>query len=170
GSLVPQIGRFSAQPRLEDLRELTLDAGDIAEITRCRPEHCGLKLSAPEIERLHRVLESAGEGMRAPVDEEFRRIVLERARAYLRGGDDATASQFATLVQHSPYLEQRMPRLVAYLTDYPHAHLAGAESFLYWSKEVYAWKPMITLTHVTILRGHADEGAPEVLVASRDIY
>jgi hypothetical protein len=46
----------------------------------------------------------------------------------------------------------------------------GAESFLYWSKETYAWNPMVSVTHLTILRSRGDGPLPEVLVISRDIF
>jgi hypothetical protein len=72
-------------------------------------------------------------------------------------------------MQHSPFVA-RTPQLVNYLEHYPSAPLKGAESFLFWSKETYAWKPMISITHVTILRRHGDGPSPEVLVISRDIF
>jgi len=167
GPLVPQIGRFSSPPRLEDLQSLTLDDTDIAAIRRCQPDHCGLKLSDEEIERLQRVVDDGHPA--SALDAEFRRVILDRANAYLRAGDDRTLSEFSSLVDHSPYVSAHMPQLVTYLTQYPRQHLPGAESFLYWSKETYAWKPMITVTHVTIVRGEPEQGSPEVLVISRDV-
>ena len=61
-------------------------------------------------------------------------------------------------------------RVCGYLEQYPATRLSECESFLYWSKETYAWKPMITVTHVTILRGDGGRGAPEVVVTSRDVF
>jgi hypothetical protein len=60
--------------------------------------------------------------------------------------------------------------LATYLERFPASRLPGAESFLYWSKELYAWKPMITLTHVTIVQSAGTNGTLEALVAARDIY
>ncbi|PYQ97421.1 MAG: hypothetical protein DMF97_13935, partial [Acidobacteria bacterium] len=174
-SYVPQIGRFSSQPRVEDLRELTLDVADLDEIRRCRPGRCGLKLDPEEVVRLHKASGSNDvAASKSAIEDEFRRIVVERARRYLaRGGDDGQP-EFGVLLQHSPYVQLKMPRVVAYLARYPEARpetrLPDCESFLYWSKETYAWKPMITVTHVTILRGNGNEGAPEVVVASRDVF
>jgi hypothetical protein len=169
GPYVPQVGRFSAQPRLEDLSELTLDKVDVDEIRRCQPGRCGLKLEGEEIKRLQHAIASAQPASMAPVDAEFRRIVLERAQRFLQEGDRITKAQFSALLQNSPYLPARMPHLAAYLDKYP-APLPGAESFLYWCKETYAWKPMISVTHITIVRGNADHGAPEVAVAARDVF
>jgi hypothetical protein len=170
-SYVPQIGRFSSEPLVEDLHELTLDAADLDEIRRCRPGRCGLKLDPDEIERLHKTSASNDAATsKSAIEDEFRRIVVERARRYLAHGDDDSQPEFGMLLQNSPYAQLKMPHLVAYLKRYPEARLPDCESFLYWSKETYAWKPMITVTHVTILRANGDEGTPEVIVASRDVF
>jgi hypothetical protein len=171
-ALIPQLGRFSPQPRLDDLRALTLEDVDIAEIRQCEPGHCGLKLEADEIARLQRVVSGTDgtDSSRGEITQELRRIMLARAQRYLQRGDERTAAQFATLLQHSPYLRARLPALVASLERYRDGHVPGVESFLYWSKEMYAWKPMITITHLTIRRGDGANGEPEVAVASRDIF
>ena len=63
----------------------------------------------------------------------------------------------------------RQPDLTDYLTQYPHRASAGLESFLHWSKEALGGKPIITVTHVSIVRS-ADPGVPEALVAARQIF
>jgi hypothetical protein len=169
-SFVPQIGRFSAQPRLEDLGALTLDDVDFNEIRHCRPQRCGLKLAPDEIVQLQQTTAAGPSNLRAALELEFRRIMVSRATDYLRHGDQRTGREFWTLLEHSPYVQERMPQLRAYLERYPVAPLPRAESFLYWSKETYAWKPMISVTHVTIVRGTGENGAPELLIASRDVF
>ena len=173
GPLVPEIERFSTPPQPGDVQPLTLERVDLDEIKGCRPErpeHCGLTLEPEEIAALQKAISTAHGDPNGAIDREFRQIVLERATRYLTRGDQATNRQFSVLLQHSPYVQSRLPQLVAYLESYPGIPLPGAESFLYWSKEMYAWKPMITVTHVTILRSSGENGAPEVLVASRDIF
>ncbi len=108
GALVPQIGRFAAHPRLEDLRELTLDPADVEEVKKCKPEHCGLKLAPEEIAQLQGAV-SDDHGDSRALDNAFRQVVLERAKAYLLRGDDITKQQFSLLIQHSPYVEARGP-------------------------------------------------------------
>src|SRR5215471_4534526 len=144
---VPQIEKFSATPALEDLQHLTLDDSDLGTIDGCRPNRCSLKLSADEIERLHRA-RAAGTAADANerVQREFRQIVLDRAKNFLASGTMDSKDQFMALMQHSPFV-LRMPQLVNYLEHYPSAQLTGSESFLYWSKETYAWNPMVTATH-----------------------
>jgi hypothetical protein len=168
--VVPQVGRFSTPPQVDDLKELTLDDSDVDTILKCRPERCGLKLLPEEINRLRQAVPSDGGGAKSAVESEFRHVMLGRVKAYLLHGDQTTREQFATLMQHSPYMQWRMPQLLAHLDRYPAIGLAGSESFLYWSKETYAWKPMISVTHVTIVRGRAEGEEPEVIIASRDIF
>jgi hypothetical protein len=159
--LVPQVGRFSARPRLEDLQRLTLDTDDAEDIAKCTAEHCGLRLQPDEIARLH---------TSPDLSVAFRRIVLQRVEAYLRHGEPEGQQQFANLLHHAPYVESRAPAVARYLARYPAAPPPGVESFLYWSKEKYASKPMIRATHLTILRGLREPDAPEVLVVAREIF
>ncbi len=168
-SLVPQISRFSAQPQLEDLRDLTLDTGDADEIRRCGPGRCGLKLEPAEITRLQRAFSTSSEDPRAALEQEFRRVVLDRAHEYLRRGEQRNQHEFSMLLQHSPHF-QSLPQLNTYLQRYPAMPLPDSESFLYWSKETYAWKPMISITHVTMVRGTGDAGSPEAMIATRDVF
>jgi hypothetical protein len=167
--LVPQIGRFSAPPQLEDLRTLTLDNGDVDEIRRCGPERCGLKLEPAEIARLQQAFSSASANPRAALEQEFRRVVLERANEYLRRGEHRNQREFSLLLEHSPHF-QSLPQLHTYLQRYPATPLPDAEAFLYWSKETYAWKPMISVTHVAMVRGAGEGGLPEAMIATRDVF
>jgi hypothetical protein len=167
GAQVPQIGRFSSQPSIEDVQSLTLDAVDLAAIRQCRPDDCDLKLTADEIDRLHHALSPDGSDATASLNREFRKILVERVSGYLNHGD-RPGDEFSALLRHSPYIQAQMPQLGLHLVRYPTMPLTGTESFVYWSKEEYGWKPMITATHVTILHGDG-ERQPELIVASRDI-
>lgn len=169
GPHVPQIDKFSSSPVIEDLRQLTLDDSDINAIERCRPNRCALKLNPDEIERLHRAAASGASDPKDTVQREFRQLVLERARRFLANGTQETKPQFLTLMHNSPSV-LRAPQLANYLEHYPAVPLPGAESYLYWSKETYAWNPMISVTQVTILRSSGEGPLPEVLVISRDVF
>ena len=63
--------------------------------------------------------------------------------------------EFSRLLEHSPFLLLRMPHVADYLQAYPHvAAPAGAESFFYWSKDVLAARPILSVTHVTMAVGY----------------
>ncbi len=176
---VKQIARFSDPPALEDVRTLTLDDDDVGDIRECRPGDCGLKLSAEEIRRLQAA--STSSGSRVAIDEEFRRIVLARAEAYLARGlaalppdasgdhTDRPEAVFGQLLAHAPFIAAHAPALTAYMAQYPQPAPPHVESFLYWSKEVLGGRPMISITQDAILQpGIAD--LPEAVVLSKQIF
>jgi hypothetical protein len=175
------VGRFSDPPRPSDLDGLTLDDQDLDAVRRCRPGACALKLSAAEIEALMAVVARAGADWRDAVQREFRRLLIARVNQYRVGGlatSPAAADRqkpnqpqevFSAIVDESRYLA-RMPPVLTWLTRYPHAD-AAVESFFYWSKEHYAeGKPVVTVTHVGIVRSDTDSRLPAVLVASKQIF
>ena len=118
------IKRFSNPPRLEDVDSLVLPPKELRAAASCRPGSCSLKLSPDEIQRLQDA--AAGQGSDDRVLRAFRRIVLDRASAYLAGN-----------IELPP------------LADRPSGSVA--ESFLYWSQEIYgAGKPVVLITHLNI--------------------
>ena len=175
------IGRFSDPPALADLDKLSLDENDLEAIRECRPGDCGLKLSAPEIESLKSAAESGGQGWQEAVQQEFRRLVVDRVNLYRTGGlgalppiDDRSTPKrleenFASILAKSPYLE-RLPTVESWLKNYPHVEDTGIESFFYWSKEQYGrGKAVISVTHVGIVRPEPDRNVPAVLIAAKQI-
>jgi hypothetical protein len=178
-SYVLAIGRFSDLPRIEDLAGLTLDDEELSEIRMCRPGSCGLKLAASEMTQLQKAAAGREGDWKSAVQDAFRRVVLERTQTYLATGDVAAyddqqshvwpATRFASILDHSVFLAEHLPRLAAHLRGYPSTVAPGVESFVYWSKERLASKAIIGITHVSIVRGH-DPGLPDVLVAGKAIF
>jgi hypothetical protein len=176
GSYILAIGRFSNPPRIEDLANVSLDEVDLRSIRSCKPGSCGLKLSAPEMERLRK----AGEGKSdQEVQQEFRQILLERVQLYLKTGEIppyedqkgkvSPASHFGTLLDHTAFLTGQLPEVADYLRHFPSDNDPEVESFVYWSKEHAAGKPIISMTHVNIVRKH-DGSGPDTVIVSRDIF
>jgi len=62
--------------------------------------------------------------------------------------------------------------LGTYLARYPDAPSPPAmtSSFFYWSKERYAWKSIISVTQVTIVNPGLDDGSPELVVTSKEVF
>jgi hypothetical protein len=175
------IGRFSDPPRLDDLDSLSLDDEDLERIRQCRPGDCAVKLSLAEMTLLQKAADGGGSDWKSAVQQAFRRLVLERVQTYLQKGqgalepyaDESTptdlAERFGTLVARSPYLTERVPELAAHLNRYPTTVMHGVESFVYWSKERLERSPIISATHVNILRS-ADTRLPDTLVAGKGIF
>lgn len=181
GRYVSQIGRFSEPPRTEDLGALTLDDDDLDEIRRCRPGACGVKLSNEAIADLRQAAAAAGTNWKPAVQEAFRGVVLAHVQKYVTDGlaglppyhDQKSPvspdAEFAAIIKESAFLPARQPALGDYLTRFPRRASNDIESFFYWSKEELGGKPIITVTHVSIIR-NADPDLPEVLVAAKQIF
>jgi hypothetical protein len=175
------IGRFSDPPTPADVQKLSLDEHDLEAVRECTPGDCALKLSAPEIESLTSAAESGGTEWRDAVQQEFRRIVIARVDVYRHGGLNALPpigdrrppthleKLFSSILAKSPYLE-RLPNVEKWLQTYPHADDGSIESFFYWSKEQYGrGKPVISVTHVGIVRPEPDDNLPTVLITAKQI-
>jgi hypothetical protein len=173
------IRRFSDPPRLEDLAGLTLDDDELSKIMDCRPGACGMKLFAIEMNELQR---TAGEGhgdCKLAVQARFRELVLQRVRSYLDAGPVGPlenhkeeiwpAREFARLVEHSALLTERLPTFAEHLRAPPGPPSPDVESFVYWSTERVANRPIMSVTHVNMIRGY-DAVLPDVLIAGKEIF
>jgi hypothetical protein len=181
GRYVPAAARFGSPPQLSDLSSLTLGQSDLEDLETCKPRDCGLKLGADEIARLQQAVAAFGAKRKQAAELELRRIVLDRVNAYLAEGHAGLPAYedkerpvqpeaiFSSLLEDSS-LPRHAPAFAAYLARAPRSKPAGVESFLYWSKEDFGRKPVITVSHVNILRGRARPDLPAVIVASKQIF
>jgi hypothetical protein len=109
----------------------------------------------------------------------FRQTLLEYIQSYLANGNaslvkyadkaatTSLASEFQDLLVTAPYLREYSPDFFAYLQNFPRGKPQGAEDFLYWSKEKFGLKPVISITHVFLYRR---PGTEDVLIVSKQIY
>ena len=67
------------------------------------------------------------------------------------------------------FLDQQWLELARAVERYPAQRVPGAASFLYWEKVRLGGKPIITITHVTVLREAAPAGF-DVLAISRHVF
>jgi len=199
GRFVMAIGRFSQPPRLEDVEGVTLEPGELDDLRQCRAGSCSLKLSANEIEMLVPLARERRPGWQTAVQQGFRQVLMARATTYLGQGlrglppsadreePESVESEFAPLLKNSTFLRTQLPGLAEYLIHFPAHPMPAApgeasataqnvamdhrpsESFLYWSKEGLGGKPIISITHVGILKPN-DHLAPEAIVVSRQIF
>lgn len=178
GAMVLQVGRFSDPPRAEDLAALTFEDQDIAAIRSCRPGKCDVKLSSDAMQAFRAEVNWSAPDYREQASALGRRMLLEYVQRYLQGGHAALAAyddkahpvrladEFRALLDHAPYLAAYAPELRQYLLDYPRGRLAGTDDFVYWSKESFGLKPVVSLTHVVIyLRPGGD-----IVMATKDLY
>ena len=178
---VLEIGTFSVPPRVDDLARLTVSAEDVEAIRQCKPGDCKLKLTAEMLDRFRKEVDWSQPNARVHAATLLKQLLVERAADYLAGGaqtlgtyidksgSTAMAEELADLMSASPYLMNYAPELRRYYDEFPKADLPTAESFLYWSKESYSFKPVIWLTHVTIFTKTYDD-TRLAFVASRGLY
>jgi len=158
---VKEIGRFSAVPRIEDLAGLTLEESDAESIESCRAAKCAVKLEAAEIARVQQAIRAARSRTAPAVHRAFREVVLGRAHQYLESG--------RTGAPVPAFLLDNWPVIGRDVREFPRRTVAGAETFLYWAKDDFGGKPIVSVTHVTIVRG-SQAGEPEALVIGRQVF
>jgi hypothetical protein len=174
---VLQIGRFHQSPQLSDLDGLTITRDDF-DLRNCRVGECDIRLPAAVIQRIA----SEADWQRAGADERaallFKHVLLDNVRSYASGGpgriteydDDKEpirpVDDFLGLLKSSSYVDAMLPGLSAHLASYPSEPLAGAEDFLYWSKEKFGIAPFISVTHVTLVTSNPRE----YIATTRDVY
>ncbi len=177
---VQQIGKFQATPAVSDLNGFTLDEDDYRALKQCNVADCDLKLPKHQIERMRREINWNAPDSRAQALALFKQMLVDYVAAYQRGGNAALgeyhdqkqplrlADEFHGLLQQTPYLVEYVPEFHRYLEQYPNQTLPQVENFIYWSKEKFGLKPVLTLTHVTIYQ--RPHGLFSALIASKQIY
>jgi hypothetical protein len=160
---IPEMGYFSTPAKLEDLTGLTHPPDDIAALKRCKPGSCDVKLGTKGLAM------AAGIDWSKP-DAEKRAIALfnqglvDYVTAYQQGGTDAMgnvldkkqeksrAQEYRILLANSPYLVDYVKEFNDYLAAYPHGKLVGAYDVLYWAKDTFGLKPVVSLYHATVYK------------------
>jgi hypothetical protein len=175
---IPEIGRFSDPPQVEDLQGLSWPEADIDALKRCKPGQCDVKLGTGSLERLKEVDWKAPDA-RAKVQALAREQMVAYARAYRAGGTDAMgvivdkskpkalSEEFRTLLQNSPYLAEYVAAFNQYLEAYPNGSLPGTTDVLFWTKDTFGLKPVVSMYHATFYK---PETRPGLLVAIKTVY
>ena len=173
--------RLSDPPRLDDFSALTLPREDVADLRRCRPGNCDVKLNQRGFDLLSKVDFGAADADQQ-VQRFARQMLYEIARAYRTRGnaglglsmDDEphreTAVEFGEMMRGKPFLDAATPGLASYLLDYPQGPKpAGLEEFLYWSLVEFGLKKTVRLNHVVMYPVDGAGGSRWVL-SNRIVY
>jgi hypothetical protein len=170
--------RLSSPPRLSDFDRLVLDDEDLEDIRRCVPGRCGVKLAAADIEALTRVVAAAGADWKLRLQQAFRERLFRRVLAFTAEGhaalDDivdkkrpsSPSAALAPVVEHTAFLGARLPDVAARIVRCASEPHADGESFLYWSHERLGGRPVISVTHVSLLTA-AHPGVPLLMVGTQ---
>jgi hypothetical protein len=156
---------------------LRLPEVDIADLKKCRPGDCDVKLDEKAIARIQKEVDWSKPTAEDDANAIMRQVLLRYLTAYQEGGnkglpiyrdkDDPThvANEFASMIDGMRLLRRQEPALRQYLLEYPKVKLPNATSFFYWHRVSFGLKPVIRINQVVI----APSG-DHTLVASKQIY
>jgi hypothetical protein len=177
---VLQIGRFSAVPSLDDLNGLTWDAADIDALKRCKVGACDVKIGTGGLERLEKEVNWSAKDAGSKAAAILKEQMITHVKAYLAGGTNAMgmivdkkqpkalSAEFQTLLKNSTYLPVYAAEFNQYLLDYPAGKLAGVEDVLYWTKDNFGLKPVVSVTHATMYKRTGPQAG--TIVALKTLY
>src|SRR5712664_794184 len=180
-----QLGIFSHPATEQDVAAVTINSRDVAEMKRCKPGDCVVKLPATDMRRIHDEMNwsASPPDLQAQLNAYARRRLVEYVTDYRRRGDSAmviyddrgnmnmhASDAFAAQFAESPYIYQTVPSLRNYFTSYPHGVLpAGGAEVCFWSEDVMPrLRPILSVTHLVVFTPPELPGM--TLAASKQIY
>ena len=178
---VLQIGKFGKSPVLSDLDGLSLEHSEVESLRKCKVGDCALKMSAEMIESVRRDVNWGAQDCDAQANGAFRRALFEYVTRYLANGNEQLVvyrdrknplplrDEFTSVVEESLYLAEYVPAFRDHMLQFPRSTLTCSEEFIYWSKERFGYKPVVSLSHVTIWKGKLN-GANAAVISSKQIY
>jgi hypothetical protein len=160
---IPEMGYFSSPAKIEDMRGLTHPPEDIAALKNCKPGSCDVKIGTKGMEMASKVDWKAADPEKQAAAI-FNQGIVEFVTAYQQGGTDAMGSvfdkkqeksraqEYRTLLANSSYLVEYVKEFNDYLAAWPKGKLAGADDVLYWAKDTFGLKPVISAYHATFYK------------------
>jgi len=180
GTVTLGFGRFSKPPVAADVKDLSLDPRDVADLQGCRPGKCDLKLGGAGIGALQTSVDWRAPDAVDRVNALVRTAALEYVAAYQTRGDEALVTyndraepvalkdQWREILANSASFHEYVPELRAYLEQYPRGSLAGARDIIYWVKDDYGFKPVLSIVHGVVYQ--PPSRADRAYVVQKQIY
>jgi hypothetical protein len=178
---IPEIGHFSSPPSVADLNGLTWPEADVEALERCKVGSCDVKLGTGSLDRLQKEVDWKAGDATAKVTALIKDQMVDYVTAYATGGTDALAAtvdkkqpkaladEFRTLLRNSPYLPEYVPAFHQYLAEWPRGRLPNTTDTLFWTKDEFGLKPVVSMYHATVHEADV-QGRPGLLVAIKMIY
>ena len=160
---IPEMGYFSTPAKIEDLKGLNHPPADIAALKKCKPGSCDVKIGTKGMEIVSKIDWRATDAEKQAVAI-FNQGIVDYVTAYQQGGTDAMgnvldkkqeksrAEEYRALLANSPYLVEYNKPFNDYLAAWPKAKLAGADDVLYWAKDTFGLKPVVSAYHATFYK------------------
>jgi hypothetical protein len=180
GSVVLDVGRFSAVPDPSDLQRVILDERSL-DLRACQPGDCPVRLSAGDVARFHREVNWSGPDWRDQSLAVWRSVLSNYARAYLASGRSglpeyvnkrdplSVSSEVAQLAGDYGFMSGYSPEFHAYLKEFGSRVPAGAEQMLYWTREDFGIRPIVRISH-QVIYSSTPPATPVTVLAINQVY
>jgi hypothetical protein len=157
---------------------LTVDAEDVESLRQCRVGDCDMQLSAEDVRRFNTEIDWKSPTAGPSAIALYKAVLFAHLTAYRTGGltglvryNDrevpmSLAEETTSLLDARPSLLDQAPIFQRHLREYPAGRPGDVQDFFYWSKEVFGFKPVIGLNHVSV----QTQGAGGVLIVTTQIY
>jgi hypothetical protein len=173
--------QLSTPPKLEDFQGFVLEEEDVKDLKNCKPGKCELQLPAASMEDFQKQVNWSAPDTAAQVNALAQKMALQFVLNYQKDGDAALGNyydkdqpvyvtqQFEGLLGQSSAMSRYLPDLKQYLTGYPQAQLANAESIFYWERVKFGLKPTLRINQMIVYHGNGPSG-PIASVAIKQLY
>lgn len=175
-----QIGTFGESPRVDDLSTLIVDEADIKRLRTCRVDDCDVRISADAIEQFASKVDWKAADAPQRAADVLRDVLVKYVARYRERGAAAlmtyadntprldVGAELASLVASDQQTWRHVETLREHVLTYPRDR-ANSTNLIYWSKERVYKRPVISMTHLSIVR-QADEAPVRFAISSKQIY
>ncbi|HTG90693.1 MAG TPA: hypothetical protein VL914_10855 [Vicinamibacterales bacterium] len=180
GQVIQGFGQFSTPALLSDVAKLTFDRNDIDALKSCRAGSCDVRIGGAGLSAMQAAIDWKAPDYPDRVNEFARKTVVDYVTAYRARGDEALVtyndnskavslkSEWSSLLSRARNVHAFVPELARYLSGFPNDSLAGARDIIYWIKEDYGQKPIVSVVHAVMYTPKA--GEDRTVVAQKYIY
>jgi hypothetical protein len=174
------IKNFSDPPQLSDFDTFSLEADDIKDLQKCKPDECEVQLPANTMEEFRNSINWKTSDVAAEVNTLARQMALQALQSYIQGGNAAlgtyrdkknpndVAESFKNLLAQAKALPVYMPDLHKYLLEYPNFQSPKIQSEFHWEKVKFGLKPTLRIVHGIIYKDTSS--APVYAIAEKQLY
>jgi hypothetical protein len=177
---VKQIGVVGVPATPDDLAGMTLETQDIEDLRRCTLGECKVKLDETALQKFRHEIGWTTPQATDQANRLAREVIAQYVAAYQQVGnaglieyrDRETRVRVAegtqALLNRALWLHEAAPGLRQYADAFPRDSFPYAEDVIYWSKEAFGMKPMVSATHMIVWNGPG--GAADATILSKQIY
>ena len=180
GKVVQGFGQFSQPAALADVSQLTFDRNDIDALKTCRVGRCDVRIGSTALSAFQAAVDWTAPDYADRANEFARKTIVDYVTAYRARGDAALVtyndggkpvslkSEWSALLTGARNVHAFFPELARHLSSFPNDPPAGARDIVYWIKEDYGQKPIVSVVHAVLYTPKA--GEDRTVVAQKYIY